>query len=126
MAEYQNIFTRVQIHGPADMGVPMRDSSFSREGTPQFVRLLGRIGDAQIGPIYLGFLGIASLICGFIAFEIIGLNQEVVDKCFTGASTKRSNSAKATIASKWFLISSRRMPRIAPLRKIFSRPVSSG
>ena len=36
---------------------------------------LGKIGDAQIGPIYLGWIGLASLLCGFIAFEIIGLNM---------------------------------------------------
>jgi photosynthetic reaction center M subunit len=32
-------------------------------------------GDAQIGPIYLGGLGTLSLLFGFIAFEIIGLNM---------------------------------------------------
>jgi photosynthetic reaction center M subunit len=37
--------------------------------------LLGIIGNAQIGPIYLGGLGVASLFTGFIAFEIIGLNM---------------------------------------------------
>ena len=36
---------------------------------------MGKIGDAQIGPVYLGTLGVASLICGFIAIEIIGLNM---------------------------------------------------
>jgi photosynthetic reaction center M subunit len=36
---------------------------------------LGRIGDAQIGPIYLGYTGLALALCGFIAFEIIGLNM---------------------------------------------------
>jgi hypothetical protein len=35
----------------------------------------GKIGDAQIGPIYLGWAGIASLIFGFIAIEIIGFNM---------------------------------------------------
>ena len=35
----------------------------------------GRLGDAQLGPIYLGWFGLASLICGFIAIEIIGLNM---------------------------------------------------
>ena len=37
--------------------------------------LARRIGNAQIGPIYLGYLGVLSLVCGFIAFEIIGLNM---------------------------------------------------
>ena len=36
---------------------------------------MGAFGNAQIGPIYLGTLGIVSLLCGFIAFEIIGLNM---------------------------------------------------
>jgi photosynthetic reaction center M subunit len=75
MYEYQNIFTRVQVHGPADMGVPMRHTNFTRQGTPFFSRLLGKIGDAQVGPFYLGFLGLASIMCGFAAFEIIGLNM---------------------------------------------------
>ncbi len=75
MYEYQNIFTRVQVHGPADMGVPMRHTNFPRQGEPFFSRLAGKIGDAQIGPIYLGFLGMASLICGFVAIEIMGLNM---------------------------------------------------
>jgi photosynthetic reaction center M subunit len=73
--EYQNIFTRVQVHGPLDYGVPMRDTNFGREGTPFFSRLAGKVGDAQIGPIYLGFLGICSIACGFVAIEIIGLNM---------------------------------------------------
>jgi photosynthetic reaction center M subunit len=75
MLEYQNIFTRVQVHGPADMGVPMRDTNWTREGTPFFSRLLGKIGDAQVGPFYLGFLGLASIACFFVAIEIIGLNM---------------------------------------------------
>jgi photosynthetic reaction center M subunit len=75
MIEYQNIFTRVQVHGPLDMGIPLRDTNSSRQGQPRFARLFGFIGDAQIGPIYLGFLGVVSLICGFVAFEIIGLNM---------------------------------------------------
>ena len=46
-----------------------------REGTPWLVHLLGRIGDAQLGPIYLGWLGVVSLVLGFAAIEIIGLNM---------------------------------------------------
>jgi photosynthetic reaction center M subunit len=75
MIEYQNIFTRVQVHGPADLGVPMKPGSWPREKGTTTNWLLGIIGDAQIGPIYLGTLGIASLLCGFIAIEIIGLNM---------------------------------------------------
>ena len=77
MAEYQNIFTRVQVHGPSYAGVPLpyRGENEQRAGGPIHLHILGRIGDAQLGPIYLGWLGVVSLICGFIAFEIIGLNM---------------------------------------------------
>ncbi len=73
--EYQNIFTRVQVHGPVTMGPPTKTGTWVRQGKPFYVHLLGRIGDAQIGPVYLGFLGLASIVFGVIAFEIIGLNM---------------------------------------------------
>jgi photosynthetic reaction center M subunit len=75
MAEYQNIFTRLQIRGPAYAGVPESVASGPRKPKSFFIGLLGYIGDAQIGPIRLGWSGVASLICGLIAFEIIGLNM---------------------------------------------------
>jgi photosynthetic reaction center M subunit len=75
MIEYQNIFTRVQVHGPADLGVPLQPGVWSRGKETRTVHLFGLLGDAQIGPIYLGWLGLASLLCGFIAIEIIGLNM---------------------------------------------------
>ena len=76
MIQYQNLYNRVQVHGPADMGVPMNETGmFERQGTPFTSRLFGLIGNAQIGPIYLGWLGSISLVCGIIAFEIIGLNM---------------------------------------------------
>jgi photosynthetic reaction center M subunit len=75
MAGYQNIFTKVQVRGPAYAGVPMIGQNDPRAGKPSFSHFFGMIGDAQIGPIYLGWLGVASLISGFIAFEIIGLNM---------------------------------------------------
>lgn len=75
MAGYQNIFNRVQVHALPDSGVPMAGGSWIRQGKPFFSYWLGKIGDAQVGPIYLGWTGVASLICGFIAIEIIGLNM---------------------------------------------------
>jgi photosynthetic reaction center M subunit len=75
MAEYQNIFTRVQIRAPAYEGVNLPRGTWTRQGTPFFNHLFGRFGDAQIGPFYLGTTGLLSLLCGFIAFEIIGLNM---------------------------------------------------
>jgi photosynthetic reaction center M subunit len=73
--EYQNIFTRVQVHAPYDgVQLPKKDW-WGRGGKPIFVYWLGKLGDAQIGPYYLGGLGLASIICFIIAFEIIGLNM---------------------------------------------------
>jgi photosynthetic reaction center M subunit len=75
MSEYQNIFTRIQVRSPAHAGIPTESSPAEREGQPFFVWLAGLIGNAQIGPIYLGWFGVASALCGFIAIEIIGLNM---------------------------------------------------
>jgi len=73
--ENTNIFTRAQVHGPADYGTPLPKGRFPRIGTPFKSYWLGKIGDAQVGPIYLGHYGFISLVCGFIAIEIIGLNM---------------------------------------------------
>ena len=73
--EYQNLFTRVQPTGTADLGVPGGPKDLPRNGTPTIVHLIGRLGNAQIGPIYLGHLGVASLIFGVLCFNIIGMNM---------------------------------------------------
>ncbi|MFL0692009.1 MAG: photosynthetic reaction center subunit M [Agrobacterium tumefaciens] len=75
LAQYQNIITPIQVSGPAEEGMPLPAGDSPRTGKPFFVRLFGIIGNAQIGPIYLGWLGTLSLVFGFIAFEIIGLNM---------------------------------------------------
>jgi len=75
MAQYQNILTPVQIRAPAYAGVPLDRASWDRQGKPRFIHLFGMIGDAQIGPIYLGWTGVTSIIFGLIAIEIIGLNM---------------------------------------------------
>jgi photosynthetic reaction center M subunit len=56
------------------MGPPARNSDPRGTSTANSY-WLGKVLNAQIGPIYLGPLGIASLVCGFLAFEIIGLNM---------------------------------------------------
>ena len=64
MAEYQNFFTRIQVRSPAYPGVPLRGGIWKRSGGSLFSYWLGRIGDFQVGPIYLGTLGLASILCG--------------------------------------------------------------
>jgi photosynthetic reaction center M subunit len=75
MAEYLNLFTRVQVRGPLYAGVPIGRDERYRGKSSGFNYLMGKIGDAQIGPLYLGYLGVLSLFFGFVAFEIIGLNM---------------------------------------------------
>jgi photosynthetic reaction center M subunit len=75
MAEYQSIYSRITVTNPTYPGVPVRTGVYGRQGKPSLVYWFGKIGDAQIGPIYLGWTGILSLLCGFIAIEIIGLNM---------------------------------------------------
>ncbi len=76
MAEYLNLFTTVQVVGPAQKGVALGERNSPRTGRkPAFWHLAGRLGNAQIGPIYLGPLGIASLIFGMLSINIMGLNM---------------------------------------------------
>jgi photosynthetic reaction center M subunit len=75
MAEYQNLFTTVQPTGPASPGVPLPPGDSERIGPPFFLHLAGRLGNAQIGPVYLGWLGLASLLFGTLSFNIIGFNM---------------------------------------------------
>jgi photosynthetic reaction center M subunit len=75
MAQYLNLFTRVQAVGPAQAGITLPRGNAPRSGTPFFVHLAGRVGNAQIGSLYLGGLGIASLILGMLSINIMGLNM---------------------------------------------------
>ena len=76
MIEYQNLFTSVQVVGPAEQGVPLPPGNSPRTGkNPWISHLAGRIGCAQIGPIYLGPLGLTSIIFGTLAINIIGFNM---------------------------------------------------
>ena len=74
MPEYQNIFSQVQVTGPAEMGmvedVKLRDRT---EGT-RFSTLLGWFGNAQLGPIYLGGFGLISLATGLAWFFLVGMS----------------------------------------------------
>jgi photosynthetic reaction center M subunit len=76
VTDYQNIFTRVQVRGPLYPGVNATDQGALGRGKESFFFYwAGKLGDAQIGPIYLGTLGVLSLFSGLVAFEIIGLNM---------------------------------------------------
>ncbi len=75
MAQYQNIFTQVQANAPFEVGMHLPAGDDARIGQSRFNYWAGKFGDAQIGPIYLGTLGLISIVCGVIAIEIIGLNM---------------------------------------------------
>jgi photosynthetic reaction center M subunit len=75
MASYQNIFTQVQLSHAPEMGIGMKPGSDPRGTAVGFNHLFGRFGQAQLGPIYLGWTGLLSILCGLTAFEIIGLNM---------------------------------------------------
>jgi photosynthetic reaction center M subunit len=74
MIEYQTIFTQVQARGHAHDGIAMDRGTWPREGKPFFNHWLGIFGNAQIGPFYLGTLGLAALVSGGLAIFIIGMN----------------------------------------------------
>ena len=73
--EYQNLFTSVRAAGHLHSGVPLGPGNFPRDGSPIRFPLAGRLGMAQVGPIYLGALGVASIFFGTLAFVIIGFNM---------------------------------------------------
>ena len=79
MAEYQNLFTRVQVRTThEDWGVPNDDGSWRKgtgiDTTSGLSYLLGKVGDYQIGPVHLGWTGVCSLVLGVLAINIMGLN----------------------------------------------------
>ena len=65
MARYYNIFTQVQLQTAPEMGVPLPPGDEERYRLTGYNYWAGKIGQAQIGPIYLGWLGLASLLFGF-------------------------------------------------------------
>ena len=75
MAEYQNIFTQVQVQGPAELGMA-GDAETNRNRTTgtSFSKLAGIFGNAQLGPIHLGAYGLVSVVSFAAWFFIIGMN----------------------------------------------------
>jgi len=71
---FENIYSQVQVRpDEIEWGAGEDDGERIRAGA--FSHLLGLVGNAQLGPIYLGYFGVGSLIFGFFAIEIIGLNM---------------------------------------------------
>lgn len=70
--EYQNIFTQVQVRGPFEAGIGVEDS-WGRGQGGYVSWLVGKLGNAQLGPIYLGAYGWFSLLFGTLWFNIVGI-----------------------------------------------------
>ncbi|MEM8624131.1 MAG: photosynthetic reaction center subunit M [Pseudomonadota bacterium] len=73
--EYQNLFTQTQVRGEPEAGISSDRNTWSRTGEGGFSWLVGKLGNAQLGPIYIGGLGFASIVCGTLWFVIVGLNM---------------------------------------------------
>ena len=70
--QYQNLFTRVQAVGPTHEGVELGPQNSARDIQPFLVHLFGRLGNAPVGPFYLGTLGLISLVTGTLSINIMG------------------------------------------------------
>ena len=75
MARYHTLYTAIVVEGPTERGLPEPPGARHRPGKTFHSTWFGRIGEPQIGPTTLGVTGLLSLVCGFIAIEIIGLNM---------------------------------------------------
>ena len=76
MAEYQNIFTQVQVRGPAYAGVPLTRGRLGprRRSRASSICSAGSATRRSARSIWAGS-GSPRSLCGFIAIEIIGLNM---------------------------------------------------
>ncbi|MFN3970449.1 MAG: photosynthetic reaction center subunit M [Gemmobacter sp.] len=72
MADYQNIFTQVQVRAAPEMGMVEDVELDNRTRGATFSTLAGWFGNAQLGPIYLGTMGVISLGAGAIWFFMVG------------------------------------------------------
>ena len=74
MAEYYNIFSQVQVQGPPEMGM-VEDVDLGERGkNAGFSQLFGWLGNAQLGPFYLGPWGVLSLFSGGLWFFMVGIS----------------------------------------------------
>ena len=67
MAEYQNIFTQVQVQGPPEWGMD-NENNMQEERTKSvgFATPAGWLGNAQLGQIDLGRVGVSAMATGAI------------------------------------------------------------
>ncbi len=72
MAEYQNIFTQVQVQATPEMGMVEAVELSNRTNSASFSTLAGWFGNAQLGPVYLGTMGVISLMSGAVWFMLCG------------------------------------------------------
>jgi len=72
MAEYQNIFTQVQVQAAPEMGMVEGVELSNRTKNASFSTLAGWFGNAQLGPVYLGTMGVISLMSGAVWFMLCG------------------------------------------------------
>ena len=72
MASYQNIFTQVQVRALPETGMVENVDTGNRTAPGGFSTLLGWVGNAQLGPIYLGGVGVLSLASGAVWFLMVG------------------------------------------------------
>ena len=75
MARFHTLYTAIEVDGPHSVGLPDTERAARGRSLKVNSTLLGRIGEEQVGPIHLGTAGLVSLVSGFIAIEIIGLNM---------------------------------------------------
>ena len=75
MAEYQNIFTQVQVQGPPEMGM-VEDADLRERGkSASFSRFFGWFGNAQLGPYYVGWTTLVAFGTGAAWLFIVGFNM---------------------------------------------------
>ena len=79
MIEYQNIFTQVQVSAPDYAGVPLENAEDDRSGILTHSYWAGKLGDAQIGPIYLGPVGVAAFFMGTLAFPEVFIQASAAE-----------------------------------------------
>ncbi len=76
MARFHTLYNAVELRGPIERGLnPPAPPRIGKPKAAGYSKLFGRIGELQLGPVELGPEGVVSVACGFIAFEIIGLNM---------------------------------------------------